>query len=167
MVVRPQKISPDADHRERAGQVLSPSALLVVDDGDGAGCAAGKGLADLRFAHRPIDLRLQNACERSDIGMNLAKKQVDAGGGRFRVGAHIVLVGLLQALTDFRRGIPRQPLHVPKGKAAGHHQVEQHGAADNEHELGAEGSQAEAGAWGTGLLHVGLRPDATQIGQPA
>ncbi|MNT47035.1 hypothetical protein D3C72_1837150 [compost metagenome] len=145
MAVRPQKISPDTDHRGRTGQVLGPSALLVVDDGHGARCAAGKGLADLRLANRPIDLRLQHACERSDVGMDLAEKQVDAGGGRFCVGPHIVLVGLLQALADFRRGIPRQSLHIPKRKAACDKQIEQHGAADNEHELGAEGPQAEAG----------------------
>jgi hypothetical protein len=85
-----------------------------------------------------VDLRLQDACQGTDVGMDLIQEQIDTGGGPFRVGANVVLVGPLQALPDLRRGITGKPLHIPERKAAADEQIEQNGASNDKDELGAE-----------------------------
>ncbi|MEY9999824.1 hypothetical protein ABIA18_001622 [Sinorhizobium fredii] len=166
-VIGIEQISPDADDRQRTGAVLGPSAFFVIGDGHGAGGAACHCLADLRLSDGTVDLRLEHAGKRADVGVHLVEKQVDASGGRFRIGADIVLVRLLQALADLCRSIAGQALHIEEGQSPGHEQVEEHGAADDKDELGAEGAQTEASGPLVERLHSGLRPDAAQIGQPA
>lgn len=127
----------------------------------------GKCLPDVGPARRPVDLRLEHARERGDVGVNLAEEKINARGRRFRVGEHVIFVGLLQALSNLSRCVARQSLNVPERETACQQEVEEHGAADDQHELGAEGSQAEPGTLDSACAHSGLRPDAAQIGQPA
>ncbi|MCY1494556.1 hypothetical protein D9M68_284290 [compost metagenome] len=166
-MVGPEKISPDADDRGGAGQVLCPAALGVVRYRDCAGSCARQGVANFGFSCRVVDLPLQDTRQRTDVGMHLADKQVDARDRRFRVGTHIVLIGLFQSLSDLCRGIARKPLNVPEREAAGDEEIEQHGAADHQDEFGAKRSEPEPGALFVDGAHSGFRPEAAQIGQPA
>ncbi|MER9586951.1 hypothetical protein NKJ90_24535 [Mesorhizobium sp. M0051] len=99
--------------------------------------------------------------------MNSIEQQVDAQRCRLGIGTNVFLVCGRQALTDFRCGIARQLLNVPKRQATAQKEVEQHGAANDQHEFRSKRAQAEARRSLIGGFHCGRRPDATQIGQPA
>lgn len=144
-----------------------PIPFLIVGDRHGSRRAARHRLPDLRFSHRPVDLLLENARQCAHIGVDLVEQQVDPGSRGCRIGADIVLVGLLQAAADFRRRVAGKSLHVPERKTAGDEQIKEHRASDDQHELSAEGAQAQTGGVFPGQAHSGLRPEAAQMGQPA
>nr|WP_246689005.1 hypothetical protein [Mesorhizobium sp. WSM4310] len=123
--------------------------------------------SNLLLPARIVDLGLQHAGQRLDVPMNPIEQQVDAQRRRFGIGSNVFLVCGRQALTDFRCGIARQLLNVPKRQATAQQEVEQYGAANDQYEFCPKGAQAEARGGLIVGFHCGRRPDATQIGQPA
>ncbi|MET3523018.1 hypothetical protein ABID25_004878 [Mesorhizobium abyssinicae] len=126
-----------------------------------------KRRSDLLLARRIIDLALQHAGQRLDVAMDPIEQQVDTQCRRLGIGANVFLVCGRQALADFRCGITRQLLNVPKRQTAAQQEVEQHRAANDQHEFRSKGAQAETRCRFVVGFHCGRRPDATQIGQPA
>nr|WP_245331353.1 hypothetical protein [Mesorhizobium sophorae] len=126
-----------------------------------------KGRSDLLLPARIVDLGLQHAGQRLDVAMNAVEQQVDAQRSRLGIGTNVFLVCGRQALADFRCGIARQLLNVPKRQTTAQQEVEQDGAANDQYEFRSKGAQAEARCRLIAGVHCGRRPDATQIGQPA
>ncbi|MEI9419624.1 hypothetical protein O7A70_00280 [Mesorhizobium sp. Cs1299R1N1] len=67
--------------------------------------------------------------------MDSIEQQVDAQRCRFGVGTNVFLICGRKALADFRCGIARKLLNVPKRQATAQKEVEQYGAANDQYEF--------------------------------